>query len=219
MSQKPKFTIEVVKPEDKKEFYEVMREFFIKDEPVTKSLGIMDINELKFYLTKNISENCCFKAIDENGKIIGAVANGIERRQDLNDIKNNNEEEEEIIDERWKKLCMLFDNVDKNYNIFKIYPNINIYLAGKAIAVNPKYRGLGIAGELINKTVEFMKQNNINLMIRTCTSAFSARVMEKSNMKEVYKINYKDFIVNGEQLLKPESPHTACKVFILDIEN
>jgi len=112
---------------------------------------------------------------------------------------------------------MLIDKICENYDIFKEYPDSNVYLDGKAIAVNPKYRGLGIAGELIKKTVEYMKENNIKAMIRTCSSAFSARVMEKLNMKEVYAIKYSDFIVNDEQVLNPDEPHTACRTFVLEV--
>ncbi|XP_055382280.1 arylalkylamine N-acetyltransferase 1-like [Condylostylus longicornis] len=217
MSEKPKFTIEVVKEEDADEFYENIKEYFLKDEPTCKYLGITHLDEVKKYFEKSLPQKCSFKAVDENGKIIGVVANEVQKRPSENDpIKTATEM---AIDERWKKICMLFDRISENYNIFKEYPEAKFYLAGKAVAVNPKYRGLGIAGELIKKTIEFMKENNIEPMLRICSSAYSARVMEKLNMTEVYKINYKDFIVNGEQLLKPESPHVCCRVFVLEVKN
>ncbi|XP_055381636.1 arylalkylamine N-acetyltransferase 1-like [Condylostylus longicornis] len=215
--QTPKFTIELIKEEDQKEVYEVLKEFFLKDEPNCKKMGITHCDDAEKYLTKNLGDNCSFKAVDENGKIIGVVSNGIGRKPSPDSPKKS--AVELATDDRWRKICMLIDNINEHYDIFQQYPDSETFLDGKAIAVNPNYRGLGIAGELIKRTIQYMKENNIQAMMRTCSSAFSARVMEKLNMKEVYRINYKDFIVNNEQILNPDSPHVACRVFVFDIKN
>jgi len=81
MAEKPKFTIEVIKPEDQKEVYEILKEFFLKDEPNCKKMGITHCNDAEKYLTGKLGDNCSFKAVSEDGKIIGVVSNAIGKKR------------------------------------------------------------------------------------------------------------------------------------------
>ncbi len=110
------------------------------------------------------------------------------------------------------------DLLDTKFNLFDLYPNIDSFIDGKILSVDTNYRGLGIAGNLTDKASEFMKENNIKIYHILCSSHFSARVVEKMNFTEVFKLEFSDYVdENGLQILKPEPPHVAARVFVREI--
>lgn len=107
------------------------------------------------------------------------------------------------------------DHIDKNFNVFKLCEDVDKIIDAKIMSVDTNYRGLGIAGKLTDKTLEYMKKNKIPLIHVMCSSHFSARVMEKLDFVEVYKLPYADFVdANGEEVLIPESPHKECRILV-----
>lgn len=45
--------------------------------------------------------------------------------------------------EKFKKIMALMDFIDTKFNIFDLYPEIESFVDGKILSVDPKYRGLG----------------------------------------------------------------------------
>jgi hypothetical protein len=43
---------------------------------------------------------------------------------------------------------------------------------------------------------------------------FAARVLEKLDFEEVYCLPFSEYLVDGEQVLKPVEPHVAAKILI-----
>lgn len=116
--------------------------------------------------------------------------------------------------EKFKKIMSLMDHIDSKFSIFELYPEIDSFVDGKILSVDPNYRGHGIAGRLTDMTVDFMKQNKIQIFHVLCTSHFSARVCEKSGFTEVFHLKYCDFKDDDDkQVLCPEKPHVAARIF------
>ena len=111
----------------------------------------------------------------------------------------------------------LMDYIDTKFNIFDLYPDIDSFVDGKILAVDPNYRGYGIAGELTDRTIEYMKQNKIKIFHVLCSSHFSARVCEKMGFTEVFRLPYDEYVVDGTQVLCPEKPHVAARIFTKEI--
>lgn len=106
------------------------------------------------------------------------------------------------------------DFVDSKFDIFSFYPNIESFVDGKILSVDPRYRGHGIAGVLTDKTIEYMKQHQIEIFHIQCSSHFSARVCEKLDFNEVFQLPFSDFVDDdGKQILCPEKPHVAARIF------
>lgn len=106
----------------------------------------------------------------------------------------------------------LMDHVDEQFDIFELYPDIDRFLDCKIISVDTNYRGMGIAGMLTDRTLDYASRNGIKLIHVLCSSHFSARVMEKMDFNEVYRLPYADYLVNGEQVFDPEKPHVALRI-------
>lgn len=120
---------------------------------------------------------------------------------------------------KFKKILALMDHIEENFNIFDLYPNTDVILDGKILSVDTNCRGMGIAGRLTERTLEYMREHNIPVMHVLCSSQYSARVMEKLGFHEVYAINYKDYKVNGEVVLAPAAPHVAARILVKEIQD
>ena len=112
----------------------------------------------------------------------------------------------------------LMDYIDTKFSIFDLYPDIDAFIDGKILAVDPRYRGKNIAGRLTDYLIEFMKKNNYKIFHVLCTSHFSARVCEKMDFKEVYRLPFDEYLVDGKQVLCPEKPHVAARIFVKEIK-
>lgn len=96
--------------------------------------------------------------------------------------------------------------------MFDLYPEYERALDGKILAVDASYRGLGIAGKLTTRTIEYMQEHGIPLFHVMCSSKYSARVCEKLGFDEVFSLPFLDYVVNGENPLLPADPHKDIKV-------
>lgn len=109
------------------------------------------------------------------------------------------------------------DYIEDNFNIFDLYPETDVILDGKILSVDSTYRGYGIAGRLTERSLEYMRENNIPVMHVLCSSHYSARVMEKLGFHEVYSLNYTDYKLNGKVALSPAKPHVASRILVKEI--
>lgn len=104
-------------------------------------------------------------------------------------------------------------HVGRQFDLFAHYPQFDRALDGKIMSVNEAYRGVGICKELTRHTIEYMLSQGIRLYHVMCTSHYSALVCERMGLEEIFRLNYRDYLVNGRQALRPAEPHEACRVF------
>lgn len=116
--------------------------------------------------------------------------------------------------EKFKKILTLFEYIESIFNLFDVYPEYSSALDGKILAVNSNYRGLGIAGKLTTRTIEYMQEKGIPLFNIMCSSKYSARVCEKLGFEEVFSLPFLDYVVNGENPLLPADPHKDIKIMV-----
>lgn len=107
--------------------------------------------------------------------------------------------------------------IDDQFSLFDLYPNIESYLDAKILSVNSNYRGCGIAGKLMERTMQHMRENNLNVVHVLCSSHFSARVCEKMNFKKVYELPFVDYVIDGENPIQPAAPHRAVKILVHEV--
>lgn len=106
------------------------------------------------------------------------------------------------------------DLIDSRFDTFEKYPEIEAFVDGKILAVDPDCRGLGIAGQLTKKTIEYMKEEKLEIFQMLCTSHFSARVCEKLGFSEVFSLPFTEYVdAENKQVLCPEKPHVAARIF------
>lgn len=107
--------------------------------------------------------------------------------------------------------------IDHRYSTFDLYPDIDKFLDAKILSVNSNYRGYGIAGKLMEHTMNYMRENQITVIQVLCSSHFSARVCEKMGFKKVFTLPFIDYKVNGENPILPAEPHKAIQILVQEI--
>ncbi|XP_055920546.1 arylalkylamine N-acetyltransferase 1 isoform X2 [Eupeodes corollae] len=209
------YTIELITEKDNDGVLAMLKTFFFKDEPLNTYLNLGECQELEEYSLKCIPEACSFKAVNKQGEIIGVFINGLMRRPKPDE--KHESAAKSCKHPKFKKILSLMDYIDEDFNIFDVFPDTDIILDGKIVSVNTNYRGLGIAGRLTEKVLEYMRENSIPVMHVLCTSHFSARVMEKLGFHEVYQLPFENFKINGEVVLRPAKPHVAARILAKEI--
>lgn len=216
IEKEQEITYDVVKEEDAENVLKLLKATFFQDEPLNCYIKLGECKDLEVYCTKSISDGCSFKATNSDGEIVGVFLNGIIKKPSPDEI--GEPLASKTSHPKFKKIMALMDFIDTKFNIFDLYPDIKSFVDGKILSVDPKYRGLGIAGQLTDKTIAFMKANNLRIFHVLCTSHFSARVLEKMDFNEVFNVPYSDYVdEDGKQILCPEKPHVAARVFTKEI--
>lgn len=209
------YTIELITEKDAEGVLKMLKTFFFKDEPLNTFVNLGECKELEEYSLKSIPEKCSFKAVNKQGEIIGVFMNGLMRRPKPG---HKHEKDADSCDHpKFKKILSLMDYINEDFNIFDLFPDTDIILDGKIVSVNTNYRGLGIAGRLTEKVLEYMRENSIPVMHVLCTSHYSARVMEKLGFHEVYKLPFENFKIDGEVVFRPAKPHVAARILAKEI--
>lgn len=212
--------------------------FVLQDEPLNTYLNLGECKELEIWSTQSIKEGCSFKAINSDGEIIGIFLNGLLTKpvsiyffnilakfgHILNVLNPQGKDyvhvnaADDCKHKKFKTILSLMDHIESNFNFFDLYPEYDTALDGRILSVNEKYRGLGIAGALTRRTIEYMQENKIPLYHILCSSHFSAKVCERLGFKQLYQLPYLDYLVNGENPLKPAPPHLAATVYVKKID-
>ncbi|XP_041777045.1 dopamine N-acetyltransferase-like isoform X2 [Anopheles merus] len=204
-------SISVITEEDTESVLDLLKRFFFKDEPLNTYVQLGECKELEKYCTKSLGEHSSYKAVNSRGEIVGVILNGTIMKPQPGD-----EPPAKLADNcahpKFRKIMALMDHVDEQFDIFELYPDIDRFLDCKIISVDTNYRGMGIAGMLTDRTLDYASRNGIKLIHVLCSSHFSARVMEKMDFNEVYRLPYADYLVNGEQVFDPEKPHVALRI-------
>ncbi|XP_031625920.1 dopamine N-acetyltransferase-like [Contarinia nasturtii] len=213
--QREEIRIEDILEEDTDDVFKMLRTFFYKDEPINHYIELGVSAELDSYTQKALVDKCSFKAVNAHGEIIGVIVNAIAKKPNPNDPIHSYSAG--CKDPKFKKILMLFDYIDEQFNTFKLYPDIATYLDVAILSVNANYRGYGVAGMLMEKTLKYMRENEIKVVRVLCTSFYSARVCEKTGFKKVYNLPYADYKVDGVTVFKPEKPHEAVQILTQEI--
>ncbi|RZB38781.1 dopamine N acetyltransferase, partial [Asbolus verrucosus] len=210
------YDIEVIDDGDKEEVLQFLRTFFIRDEPLNFSLGLLEgratCAELEDYSIKDLNSGLNLKAVS-NGKIIGVCLNGILNKGYVDEI-----EEACCEDKKFAKILKLLDHVAVQSNIFSHFPEIDKAMTVKILSVDSSWRGRGIAKDLMNRTRELARELGCGIMTVDCTSHFTARALKKLGFECIYSLKYEDYKINGEVVFTPEKPHAAVTVYTQRIE-
>ncbi|KAH0821750.1 hypothetical protein GEV33_001041 [Tenebrio molitor] len=144
------YSIVLVKDSDREELLQFLRTFFIRDEPINDSIGLLDgrttCSELEDYSLKELDNGINLKAVS-NGKIIGVCLNGILERGYVDEI-----EEVNCNDKKFAKILKLLDHVAVESKIFSHFPDVDKAMTVKILSVDSSLRGRGIAKDLMNRT-------------------------------------------------------------------
>lgn len=133
-------------------------------------------------------------------------------------FKQCNQEPPSYTDPNVQKIVDILTTLEHQSNIFDKYPNENAFLDVCMLTTKANYRGFGVAGKLMERTMEYMRKNELKIILVLCTSHYSARACEKLHFDKVYRLPYVDYKVNGETVFQPAKPHEAAQIYAKEIQ-
>lgn len=180
------------------------------------SLVLGECKELEYFCWKRIEDNLSYKAIDANGNCVGVFLSELGVNSSAHYNSESNKEDDLIYrqHEKFYRIIQLTDALDAKVNLPEMCPEVQEFVHGKVISVDSKYRGRGIAGQLLLRTLEEMKKRSLPLMYIQCSGLFSSKIVQKIGFELVGSIPYKEFLIDGKQVIAPKEPHTAMNGFI-----
>lgn len=95
-----------------------------------------------------------------------------------------------------------------------MYPNYETYIDQKILALNYAYRGHFIVHRLVDRMIQFAMDKKVDAVCELCTSAYSAQICENLGLEKVLVLPYSEYVVDGENPIVPEPPHTAVQLFV-----
>ncbi|XP_070498830.1 uncharacterized protein [Chironomus tepperi] len=185
-------------PDDRfEEALELMRTHFLPDESLCSSSGIPDDPVarqifLDFWIEcmKQHLSIACFRNDGVDNMLISVncfVVNGKDDPEE--DIKYEN-----------PKVQKIFDFLNYTSEVSDIYSayNVNQYLTAYGLCVNRKYRGQGIATEMLKARIPYLKKMGLSVT-STAFTAIGSQVAAK-------KAGYIDFYVKSYEEIKDIDP-------------
>ncbi|XP_014294598.1 arylalkylamine N-acetyltransferase-like 2 [Halyomorpha halys] len=190
---------------DAEEVYRLLKEVYYPEEPLTKANRLQaDIPGL----TKDIiPQGHSVVAVSEEGKLVGVALND-EPPQSFPNIYTKTRED--------IKFQELFKYMERESRVLKAAPGA---LEVRMLAVDTKWRNLGIATALLDATKSKAIQARFPFMMVYCTSAHSSRLMSKLGWRLLYSLSYSRYLEEHPSgIIVPPEPHNHCKLFIYQID-
>nr|BDD85293.1 arylalkylamine N-acetyltransferase 2 [Ischnura senegalensis] len=222
-----------VAPGDAERVLDFLRRFFFRDEPINRAVELVPQDGsgtslfLEAHCLSTLKQGLSLMAVESGtggaaaGKIIGVSLNGDGKPGDADLLA---EEADLCLDPKFKRILRLLETVERNADVLGCF-GVDRQFELRIISVDDSCRGRGIATALLQQSIDLAKRKGYPLFRVDCTSAFSAKAMERAGLDCVYSLSYEDYAemevkVYGERVvqpIKPEEPHTHIKCYALRI--
>jgi len=208
----------IVRPHQLPQVHGLMYKSFHRDEPMTNhlhlcqgSFSIPDSDAMAESLV--IDHNLSLMAVDKSNNSTKAVMlNGAFDRAEI-DVSRE-EVIESCIDKKFVPIASILHEVQiKGRQIF-YEKNIETAFDLKMLAVDPDTRGLGLAREMIQRSVDLARCLGYKMCKTEATGDYSRKAFIKAGFEVVAECDYKDFTVEGEKVFRDITGHKGVALLI-----
>ncbi|CAK1543198.1 unnamed protein product [Leptosia nina] len=209
----PGFTIQKIDEADTEEVMKLLRRTFFIHEPLNRKIAYCNSEDDDCPDLDNYCRYCLpgtsFKAVDQDGNIIGVLINGIS-------AVNNPIDYATLIENcsspKFKTILEMLDIREKGANVGAKYPDEKELFEVKLAATDENWRKKGVMNKLMVETEKAAKEIGLRLLRIDTSSAFSAKSAEKLGFTCIYKRAYSDI-----NMIIPDLPHEYDRVFIKEL--
>ena len=185
---------------------EFARENFIKQEPISKSLGMKWTEELEEVWKSILHQNLSLMFMnEEDGDPIAFLATRIARCDDKTDIEG-------IKDQPLKEFIRYDIFCDQKADFFGHF-NTKEAFHFYGLAVAPKYKHRGYARIIINTAIDMIRNFEISPVFVKVegSSNFSKKIFEGAGMEVLSEVFYDDWEVDGKKPIQNTGIHKSMK--------
>lgn len=202
-------------PNEYENVVDFLCETFYKEEPSVVNIGLSEVppsNALLNMTLEQIKDGMTIIAVNPQNSIVGAAVNVGSCPWDS---KKTVQYARCCEDEGPSRdLIEFFAYVSRVPNIWNRYCVLKVFECS-ILAVDPEYRGIGLARKLVEESWYLARDCNYRLFRIDCTSRYTAKIAEGFGWKKVCTIPYCRYVKNGESVFKYiEEPHTAVDVYV-----
>lgn len=155
---------------------------------------------------------------NSNQQIAGVALNGVLVD---GDVEKAFENLQCIDDEKFKKIFSFLYSHNLEVNLFEQFDVDRIFEL-RILSVNSKYRGQGIARQLVVKSEKIAEENGFKLIKSDATSFITYKICAPLGFVVCSEKRFDEYLdANGEQIFHTESPHESNKILckLLDHEH
>lgn len=208
------YRVQTITEKDFERVYDFMKSFFFIDEPLNASVDfIKDLDahdEIKIIwqavLSQRLSLVCYKEGSDE---VVGCNFLCVKRKSDP----------VEKIQLKSKNLQLIIDGMTyaaDQFNTFDHY-QVDEFVSALGLSVNPRYRGRGIAVELLKARIPLCRASGIKLTANTFTGAISQVCARRAGFEVNYEISYEELGRRGFSF--PKIAEKSIVLMSLPIKN
>ncbi|KXJ78967.1 hypothetical protein RP20_CCG002745 [Aedes albopictus] len=187
---------------------------FVDDEPFCENKQIskdeLSLAEIvgfwRWCFEKRMTVVCYKEGSDE---IVGANLLHVKHVDDKEDW-------DELRSKRIQDIVHTNEYMTKQFNIFQNY-NVDRYLTAYGLAIKHRYRGRGIATEVLKARVPLCKAFGIQATATNFTAIGSQKAAEKAGFKNDFEMTYDDFAKMGPRYSFPGIKSKSLKLMTLQI--
>ncbi|XP_017048216.1 arylalkylamine N-acetyltransferase 1 [Drosophila ficusphila] len=165
------------------------------------------------FLLSNVPFGTCFLA-RQRGKAVAAVVAG---PKDAGEAEHLAEEVEKHAGGKWGRILSLLAEVERATDVcrrFGVPSSLHVH----ALGVDPELRGRQLGARLLAAVAQRARDLGHPLVSVDCTSAFSARLVQRLGYQLVHTLRYADFLdAGGQQVIRPPPPHECVQTFVLQL--
>ncbi|KAG8230555.1 hypothetical protein J437_LFUL010156 [Ladona fulva] len=212
---------------DAERVLDFLRRFFFRDEPLNYAIGLTTDGRSSMHLEAHclvtLSHGLSLMAVEggPTGRIIGVSLNAEGKPGDADTLAV---EADRCPDPKFRRILRILETVERNSDVLEKY-NADRQLELRIISVDDSCRGRGVASKLLKQTIELGRRRGFPVFRVDCTSAFSAKAMERAGLPCVYSLSYEDYAKQeaerypeeAQPPLIPSSPHTHVKCYAVKL--
>ncbi|XP_058116220.1 uncharacterized protein LOC131287958 [Anopheles ziemanni] len=210
------YTVEDLTEDRFEDAIELFTEHFLDDEPLAQHARTRHnpvaydqvITMFKSCFNKRLSVVCYKESSEE---LVGA--NLLEVQQ----INSKSDGSDLVLAEASRKIIAVNVHMTDTVNLFVRY-NVDNYLTAYGLSVNSRYRGRGIATEILKARVPICKAFGLRLTSTNFTAIASQTAAVKAGFKTDLEMRYDEFVTMDPSLTFEGIKGTSIKLMSLVIE-
>ncbi|KAJ8872205.1 hypothetical protein PR048_025807 [Dryococelus australis] len=213
MSGDKGYSIRLATDSDMDSVVELLRHFFVKEEPINSS-GPKPMDPTELYSLKFLGKGMSLVATSADGSVVGVCINNEGTPAGYADRART---KESTTNRHMKKVLTLLDKAEEVADIWNKY-GIDRFFDVRIITVHGSMRGKGIGKALLEKSLQMAKERGYKLVHIECTGIYSARIAEQLGMECVFRIPYIEYKdQNGQLVFNVPEPHNEFKLFVMKL--
>jgi N-acetylglutamate synthase-like GNAT family acetyltransferase len=186
MLSSSRFTVHLMREEDRIPALTLLINSFFRDEPLAKCLELGEpMDFAKNVINGALNDQCSFVAYDiQTNQLVGICLNEVKYKEDESAIDESNE--------KIYFILHLLKHMHKSINLFDQFMT-NSLLHIFIINVDNTYRGCGLAARLISSSIEHAKKLHMGGAYAEATSFYSLNSFKQQGFQIYHQLNYAEY--------------------------